>query len=436
MKSATCASDLVPDRRLVSADERRVHLLNAGNLVLELVNARRASWTLAAREDSGLLPSAGQAAPAEDRPIHLAAASDLFPSAGVAALPGPADRIRSALAAGVRAVGHISNAVVRFGKLTWPALVIVWRALVRLGRLSWPILVAVLRAARAVIARVPAPVVLRWALRTILVASCLAAVAAAGSKGVALWSTWKSAPTLGTAILESNPPGSLVAVDGTVLGSTPMTTTLTTGRHLVEFKRGNQRRTLEIDVARARPAIARLVWTRAGASRPRVPPNPPGTRNSARQPATLALGQSAGVEGSTAMDWGAVQSALPVDASDRNGGLPLDAERKVRAAAGPLDRRPENGALGLGELRHVDVKSGERAATAAEPPLSALTVTATEPAEVRIDGERVGETPLDAYPVKDGTHEIAVISSSGAERRFTVTVASDTASLDVDFSTR
>jgi PEGA domain-containing protein len=67
--------------------------------------------------------------------------------------------------------------------------------------------------------------------------------------------------------------------------------------------------------------------------------------------------------------------------------------------------------------------------------MSALTVTATQPAEVFIDGERVGETPLTSRPINLGTRDVVVKSASGGERKFTITVTVDPVRIDVDFST-
>jgi hypothetical protein len=81
------------------------------------------------------------------------------------------------------------------------------------------------------------------------------------------------------------------------------------------------------------------------------------------------------------------------------------------------------------------VKPGEITPISIIPSMSALTVTATQPAEVFVDGERVGETPLTNRPVNVGTREVVVKSASGGERRFTKTVTVEPVRIDVDFST-
>jgi hypothetical protein len=82
----------------------------------------------------------------------------------------------------------------------------------------------------------------------------------------------------------------------------------------------------------------------------------------------------------------------------------------------------------------VEIEPGETASISVVPPPSALTVTASAPGEVFVDGQRAGETPLTDYPVNLGTRDIVVRAASGAERRFTTTVTTVPVRLDVDFS--
>ena len=69
-----------------------------------------------------------------------------------------------------------------------------------------------------------------------------------------------------------------------------------------------------------------------------------------------------------------------------------------------------------------------------DPVVSSTTiaVTATEPAEVSIDGRRVGDTPFSGT-VNLGTHSVTVRTAAG-ERRFTVEATRKPVALEVDFS--
>jgi len=69
------------------------------------------------------------------------------------------------------------------------------------------------------------------------------------------------------------------------------------------------------------------------------------------------------------------------------------------------------------------------------PEPSKLSVTATDAAEVFVDGTRIGEVPLTGAPVALGTHEIVVRrTADGVERRSTITVGVAPFALHVDFS--
>jgi len=79
------------------------------------------------------------------------------------------------------------------------------------------------------------------------------------------------------------------------------------------------------------------------------------------------------------------------------------------------------------------VKPGDTVNVSIEPAPSRLTITATEPSEVLIDGERIGETPLTDVPVAIGTRDLTVRSASDVRRK-TITVTVEPIVLEIDFS--
>jgi hypothetical protein len=79
------------------------------------------------------------------------------------------------------------------------------------------------------------------------------------------------------------------------------------------------------------------------------------------------------------------------------------------------------------------VKPGEGTTLRLIAPASTLTVTASEAAEVWLDGARVGETPLNGVAVALGSHELVVKRQAGGERRYTVTIGANPFTLHVDF---
>jgi hypothetical protein len=134
--------------------------------------------------------------------------------------------------------------------------------------------------------------------------------------------------------------------------------------------------------------------------------------------------------------WIRISSPIDLGVRDGNNRISLDERKEALIAPGPHDLQFENRALGFLEVRHVEVKPGETTTIAIEPPLSKVTVKASEPAEVTVDGARVGQTPLINHPVNIGVRTVTVKSASGAQRQITLTVTTTPAHLDVDFSTR
>lgn len=131
--------------------------------------------------------------------------------------------------------------------------------------------------------------------------------------------------------------------------------------------------------------------------------------------------------------WIAVYSPFDVVASEGAQVFAFDDRHQIMLTPGPHELHLENRALGYEEVRHVNVKPGEVATLQVTPSRSALTVRATEDAQVWVDGEVAGDTPLVAFPVALGTHEV-IVKRAGDERRVIVTSTVKPVDLTVDFS--
>jgi hypothetical protein len=112
----------------------------------------------------------------------------------------------------------------------------------------------------------------------------------------------------------------------------------------------------------------------------------------------------------------------------------LDDRNQALLSAGEHVLTLSNKALGFTETRNVNVTPGGTASISIEPPPAMLTVTSSEPAQVSIDGEMVGEAPLTDHPARIGTRDIQVRSASGATRFSTITLTMSGARLEIDFS--
>jgi hypothetical protein len=81
-----------------------------------------------------------------------------------------------------------------------------------------------------------------------------------------------------------------------------------------------------------------------------------------------------------------------------------------------------NQALGYRIVRSVQVNAGTNPTINLEFPKGTLALNAIPWAEVWVDGERVGETPIGNLPVSLGNHEVVFRNPDLGEQRMTATV--------------
>ena len=129
--------------------------------------------------------------------------------------------------------------------------------------------------------------------------------------------------------------------------------------------------------------------------------------------------------------WVAVFAPFELRISEGNQAVRVDDRGRVMLAPGRHRLRFQNRELGYDETRTVEVKPTETT-TINLTPQTTIGVTSNEPAEVLIDGTRVGDTPYEGS-VGLGTHAVTV-RTAGAERLLTVEATSKPVQLEVDFS--
>jgi hypothetical protein len=202
--------------------------------------------------------------------------------------------------------------------------------------------------------------------------------------------------TAGRLQIDSNPSGAHVLIDGHDRGVTPTTVDgLALGSHKVLIR---------------------------------------GDEGSVQRTISIAPGESVQMNEAIYSGWLHVNAPIEVQISEGRNPITLDDSNQVLLAPGPHDVRFENRALGVREVRHVEIRPGETTAISLEAPTSHLTVTATEPSTVSVDGEPAGETPLTDFVVRVGTREVTVTNAAGDTHHETLTVTTRPAHIDVDFS--
>jgi hypothetical protein len=148
---------------------------------------------------------------------------------------------------------------------------------------------------------------------------------------------------------------------------------------------------------------------------------------------TVAANETAEIDESIFSGWVAVYAPFEVVISENGRVLRPDERNQFLLPPGIHQIRLMNKRLAYDSVQRVEVKPGETIALRLTPDPSTMTVTASDAAEVWLDGARVGETPLNALPVPLGTHDLVVKRVTGGERRFPITIGANPFTLHVDF---
>jgi hypothetical protein len=285
-----------------------------------------------------------------------------------------------------------------------------------------------------------------------------------GVTGRTYWLKTVSAPKIGVAVLESLPSGSQVLVDGQVMGLTPLTASIPSGTHRVDFKYRGKTRTIDVVVPQNGKVSELIDWSPKTVGRLQVNSEPAGARvlidNVSRGVTPLTLDDvplgshtvildtgSGSVKRSVTIKgdepttlsetiyagWLKVFAPFDITISEGSKTLRLDDRDQVMLSAGPHDLRFENRAFSYQEARHVEIQPGVTTPLSLVAPHSTLTLTTSAPAEVIIDGVNVGRTPLIDYSIQLGTRDV-VIKSQAGDRRLSVPVTTRPVVLDIDFA--
>ncbi|MGH9175543.1 MAG: PEGA domain-containing protein, partial [Vicinamibacterales bacterium] len=198
------------------------------------------------------------------------------------------------------------------------------------------------------------------------------------------------APT-GQLDIRTDPPGATVTIAGLRRGVTPLTIPdLAPGRHtvLLESAQGSTTRQVTVEAGITASLVTDLPDARA------VP---------------------------TA---GFVTVAAPSAVDILENGRLLGSSQRGRLTlpAGPHQLEIVNQALGYRITRTVQVTAGSNTPINLEFPKGTLALNAIPWAEVFVDGEKVGDTPIGNLPVSLGSHEVIFRNPDLGEQRMTATV--------------
>ena len=204
------------------------------------------------------------------------------------------------------------------------------------------------------------------------------------------------APAAGSLLVQTEPTRLPISIDGVEKGMSPLTVSgLTPGEHQVSVRSDGSviRRTVTIQPNENTVLVVSPVERAV--------------------PAAIA---------SAAGGWVAVTSPLAL--TIREGGKVIgstDSER-LMLPAGEHALELSNESLGFQTRRTLRIEAGKTAALKIDPPNGTLSINAQPWAEVWVDGQRVGETPIGKLQQPIGVHEVVLRHPDLGERRETVTI--------------
>jgi hypothetical protein len=266
----------------------------------------------------------------------------------------------------------------------------------------------------------------------------------------------------GTLTVTTNPAGAQVVVDGEVRGKSPVSVALKAGAHTLELQGVGQPRTIPITIAagsqvsqyielpkvaastgqlqvRTEPAGANVTvdGVPRGPSPATIADLAPGTHTVSVESSVGTMKQSvvveAGVTASLMIPLAAAENvpvsgwlsvSAPVDVQILEGGRLIGSSQtdRIMVSAGKHEIELVNDTLGYRGARTVQVLAGKVTPIKLDFPKGTMSLNAIPWAEVWIDGQKIGETPIGNVEVTIGPHEVLFRNPDLGEQRNAVTV--------------
>ena len=274
------------------------------------------------------------------------------------------------------------------------------------------------------------------------------------------------APVTGTVAVNSEPAGANVVIDGQAHGTTPTTATLSVGAHTIELASDGVRRTLNINVT-ANTQISQFVEmpkATAGTGDLQVRTDPSGAKvsvdgqvrgtspltipglapgshsvtlendlGSVREDVTIQPGATASLvvplktpQGAPVSGWISINAPAELQIFENQRLLGSSRTDRIMVAAGRHDIEFSNDALGYRASQTIQVAPGQVARIKPDWPSGTIAINATPWANVTLDGQDLGETPVGNTSVPVGTHEVVFRHPQFGEQRITATVTATT----------
>jgi hypothetical protein len=277
------------------------------------------------------------------------------------------------------------------------------------------------------------------------------------------WVAPASSTADGTLVMNTNPPGAKLFVDGVEKGVTPVTVALKPGPHSLEVRGDGTPRLMPITITagaqltqylelpkvesavgqlqvRTEPAGARVSidGVARGTSPLTVADLAPGEHSvhlesdlgSVKQIVTIEAGNTAALmvplgapEGAPVSGWVAVAAPAEVQLFENKRLIGSSQSERLMVSAGRHELEIVNEALGYRAVRTIQVTPGKVSAVRIDFPKGTIALNAQPWAEVWVDGEKIGETPIGNLQVTIGTHDVLFRHPDLGEQRHKATVS-------------
>jgi len=273
-------------------------------------------------------------------------------------------------------------------------------------------------------------------------------------------------PKTGLAEIQTVPDGAQVWLNGRQIGETPLKAEFATGSHEVELRYRGSSRMLTLDVPAGGTVVQRIEWAApkafgklrlesdpAGASisidglpagvTPQTTEDLPAGRhavdftvggNTVHEIVEVKTGRITTLRTSVYQGWLALFSPIEMHAAVDGRPVTLDDQSRVLLAAGSHELTIQNRTLGYQDVRTIAITPGKTTAVSVVLPKTQLSISTSGPAEVWVDGTRIGDAPVVDVPVDIGTRDVLLRSAEHGERRLTVTATVAPVRLTVDLN--
>jgi serine/threonine protein kinase len=306
------------------------------------------------------------------------------------------------------------------------------------------------------------------------IAAALVLVAVAAPFGRRYFSTPPVVPvTTGTLTLNSNPEGAAVIVDGEARGKTPLTVSLSAGPHNVELLSDGASRVVPVTITAGAETSQYIELPKAAATKGQllVRTEPSGAQvtvdgvgrgvspatigdlapgehtvvvagglGSVRQKVTIESGATASLfipleapVGAPVSGWVSIDTPVEVQVLEGGKLIGTSQSDRILMSTGRHELDLVSESLGYRVTRTIQVATGKVSPIKLEMPKGTLSLNAAPWAEVWVDGEKQGETPIGNLSIAIGSHSVVFRHPELGEQHHTAQVGlKGTTRLSVD----